>query len=118
MLKSRKSKWILGITAIILLYVAIDIGLWANNKVTVYSNVKRYFAHAPEVTAYGGKQLAYQDTVSVDSYYLEKFNLGDGEYKDQLYKDAKTPDKPPFIFLHKSGNEYFKYKYPQFPFAT
>ncbi|MDN4617624.1 hypothetical protein QCD85_05910 [Paenibacillus sp. PsM32] len=114
-MRSRKVKWILGICVVLIVYVGVELGLAANNKVGLYATVKRIVAHAPAVEAYGGYELTYMGTVDYGPDYMEKFERGDGPYKDQLMKAKKTPDTPPFIFLNKQGTEYYKYKFPQLP---
>lgn len=98
-------------------YVGTEYGLSKNEKPGIYPNIKRMMADAPVVTAYGGHTLNYVDTVEEDPDYFESFSHGDGAYKDQLYKAKRTPDKPPYIFLKKDENTYYKYKYPDFAFA-
>ncbi|WP_411342748.1 hypothetical protein ACE3MZ_13865 [Paenibacillus sp. WLX1005] len=114
----RRIHWSVKVLLIMLVvggaYVGTEYSLSRHEKTGIYPNVKRILAGAPVVTAYGGHALNYVDTVQAEMDDLEKFVYGDGMYKDRLYKANRTPDKPPYIFLRKEGNTYYKYKYPSF----
>ncbi|WP_046226397.1 hypothetical protein [Paenibacillus dauci] len=108
-------KWIMAIGALFIIYIGTELFLMYQVKPTIYSTVKRWAAHAPEIEAYGQK-WAYVDTVDIGTSTLTKFTEGEGPYKDQMYYFPGRPVRPAYIFVPKAGTEYYKYQLSTFIF--
>ncbi|MBM6387594.1 MAG: hypothetical protein JSY10_27030 [Paenibacillus sp.] len=77
------------------------------------NTVSRMISDAP-VIEIQGKRLSYQGTVSFeDTHSLEQYASSDEG--NALYKAIGTPVPPPWIYVKKDGNDFFRYKIPQIP---
>ncbi len=104
-------KWLLVTAALLILYGGTETTLMWNNHVTLYASAKRIIAGAP-VIQINGHDWAYVDTVEENPKFLEVYQNKETSQRS-LYKAAGTPSNPPFVFVKKEGNLYYKYKYPQ-----
>ncbi|WP_172251713.1 hypothetical protein [Saccharibacillus deserti] len=107
--KSKKSAavFIVGL----LLYGVIEFAIFITGHVGSFNSIRRIIANAPSIE-WRSATLAYVDTENLQSIDLEP--LSHETHADLIvYKLAAAPDNPPYIYVQKNDESYFKYRIPK-----
>ncbi|WP_264928477.1 hypothetical protein [Paenibacillus sp. LS1] len=108
----RKKRILIGIFTLVGLLLLSELFLWSSGRVGLFNTANRIFSGAPNVEVQGNK-LSYQGTVHSSPSDLDEYASSDeGEV---LYKAKGTPLNPPWIYVKKDSNTFFRYKTPQVP---
>ncbi|MGF9698542.1 MULTISPECIES: hypothetical protein [Paenibacillus] len=109
----KKRLLIVSIVILVGLLLLSELVIWSSGRIGLINTTSRIISNAPDIEIQG-KRLSYQGTVSFeDNQHLEKYaSSDDGEV---LYKATGTPVQPPWIYVEKDGNTFFRYKIPQIP---
>ncbi|MET3940453.1 hypothetical protein ABIC22_003265 [Paenibacillus sp. PvP094] len=108
----KKGRFMLSIILVGLLLLS-ELFIWSSGRIGLINTVSRMISDAPDI-AIQGKRLSYQGTVSFeDTLSFEQYASSD-EGK-ALYKAKGTPIPPPWIYVKKDENHFFRYKVPQIP---
>lgn len=104
---------IISFTILVGLLLLSELFIWSSGRIGLINTANRIISSAPNVEILG-KRLSYQGTVSFeDTHSLERYTLSDEG--TALYKAKGTPVLPPWIYVKKDGNNFFRYKIPQIP---
>lgn len=95
--------------AVLLLYSSVEFAIFVTGHAGSFNAVRRCLAGAPTIELYG-KTLAYADVVTLQSSDLVPFNRTEEPLTSPLYKLSSAPDNPPYVFVLKSNDAYFKYR--------
>ncbi|OWA34255.1 hypothetical protein B9G55_18215 [Saccharibacillus sp. O16] len=98
--------------AVLLLYSTVEFALFAAGHVGTFNAVRRSLAGAPQIELYG-QTLAYADVEKLESSELVPLNRTEESLPNQVYKLAAAPDNPPYVFVLKGNDAYFKYRVPK-----
>lgn len=107
----KQGRFMLMIILVGLLLLS-ELFIWSSGRIGLINTVSRMISDAPDIEIQG-KRLSYQGTVSFEDHSLEQYTSSD-EGK-ALYKAKGTPIPPPWIYVKKDGNHFFRYKIPQIP---
>lgn len=108
----RSKKVAIVCLAVLLLYSFIEFAMFVTGHVGTFNAVRRSLAGAPTIELYG-KTLAYADVVTLQNSELVPFNPTEEPLTSPLYKLSFAPDNPPYVFVLKSNDTYFKYRVPK-----
>lgn len=98
--------------SILLLYSTVEFTIFVTGHVGTFNAARRSLAGAPTIELHG-KTLAYAEVVTLQSSDLVPFNRTEEPSTSPLYKLSSAPDNPPYVFVLKSNDAYFKYRVPR-----
>ena len=75
------------------------------------NTARRIAADAPKIEL-RGELLAYVGIERFDSGILVRLPAGEHESNVTVYKLSYAPQNPPYVFVMKEGEHYFKYRVP------
>lgn len=108
----EKKRILIGICTVVGLLLLSEIILWSSGRVGLINTANRFISGAPNVEIQG-KRLSYQGTIQSSLSNLDEYTSSDeGE---ALYKAKGTPPNPPWIYVKKDSNTFFRYKIPHVP---
>lgn len=108
----RKKRMLIGIFTLVGLLLLSELFLWSSGRVGLFNTTNRIISGAPNIEVQGIR-LSYQGTIFSSPSDLDEYASSDtGE---ALYKAKGTPPNPPWIYVKKDSNTFFRYKTPQLP---
>jgi len=108
----KKKQILIGICTLVGILLLSEIILWTSGKVGLINMANRIISGAPNIEI-EGKRLSYQGTIHSSLSDLDEYTSSDeGE---ALYKAKGTPPNPPWIYVKKDSNTFFRYKIPHVP---
>ncbi|WP_072734659.1 hypothetical protein [Paenibacillus sp. ov031] len=108
----RKKRILIGIFTLVGLLLLSELFLWSSGRVGLLNTTNRIISGAPNIEVQG-KRLSYQGTVHSSPSDLDEYASSD--IGEALYKAKGTPPNPPWIYVRKDSNTFFRYKTPQIP---
>lgn len=101
-----------ALITLFILLILTETTIWLSGKIGIINHSIRVMEGAPIVKV-NGQTLSYQGTVIINSNEIVEYKLSDDNTK--LFKAKGTPDNPPWVFLYKEGDNYYRYKFPKIP---